>query len=214
MKKKILTIILIVCFIFALDCRIYAADEPADKTSAQGVHVRNAGGFDRSRPNQFTASMKKLGRYLLMYIPNRLADATDIITLEANIGGGFSAELQLTRFFQFGGSYGESYFLAKAYARQYGGGHREINRFGFIFMEKDITFVNETFGSANEYVIDFPQFSTANYHLDAFNDNDVDFWKIGGNLGWIIGLGFGIHPVEIADFITGFFWIDLMGDDH
>jgi hypothetical protein len=208
MKKKLLIIALTACSIFAVNHEIFADD------NAKATHVRNAGGFDRTRPNKFTESMKKLGRYLLFYIPNRLVDATDIITLEASIGGGFSAEMQATRYFQLGGSYGESYFLSKAYARQYGGGHRDINRFGFFFMEKDITFVNETFGSANEYVIDFPQFSTANYHLDAFKDDDVDFWKVGGRLGWIVGLGVGIHPIEIADFVTGFFWIDLMNDDY
>ena len=46
-----------------------------------------------------------------------------------------------------------------------------------------------------EYVIDFSQFAVADYHLDAFADEDEDFWKVGGRLGWIVGAGFGIHPV-------------------
>ena len=157
--------------------------------------------------------MKKLGRYLLLYIPNRLVDATDMFTLELSIGGGFAAEMQATRYFQLGGSYGESWFVAKDYARQYGCAHKNTNHYGFLFMEKDVTFVDEISGTMREYVIDFPQFSVSDYHLDAFKDDDVDFWKIGGRIGWIIGGGFGIHPVEIADFITGFFWLDLMNDD-
>lgn len=206
MNKKILIIALIVCSVFAVNFNINAAGEVPRTT-------RKAGGFDRTRPNQFTASMKRIGRYFLFYIPNRLYDIADIITLDLGFGGGFAMEMQATRYLQIGGSYGENYFIAKAYGRQYGCGHKDTKHFGFIFMENDITFVNEATGSIKEYVIDFPQFATADYHLDAFRDNDVDFWKIGGRVGWVVELGFGIHPVEIADFVTGIFMLDISDDD-
>ena len=206
MTKKLMIITLIVCSVFAVNFNVSAAD------AAPGT-TRKAGGFDRTRPNQFTASLKRLGRYVLLYIPNRFVDATDIITLDLSVGGGFAAEMQATRYLQLGGSYGESYFMTKGYARQYGCGYKDTNHFGFIFMEKDITFVNEATGSIKEYVIDFPQFSTADYHLDAFRDDDVDFWKLGIRMGWVIELGLGIHPVEIADFITGIFFLDILNDD-
>ena len=206
MTKKLTITALIVCSVFTVNFNIYAAD-------AAPATVRKAGGFDRNRPNNFTASMKKLGRYFLFYIPNRLLDAADMITLDMSVGGGFAAEMQATRYFQIGGSYGESYFMAKNYARQYGCGFKDTSHFGFIFMEKDITFVNETTGSVKEYVIDFPQFATADYLLDAFRDDDVDFWKIGGRIGWVVEVGFGIHPIEVADFITGIFFLDIMEDD-
>jgi len=103
--------------------------------------------------------------------------------------------------------------MAKDYARQFGFGHKDTKRVGFIFIEKDITFVDEATGSIKEYVIDFPQFATADYLLDAFRDEDVDFWKIGGRIGWVIELGFGIHPIEIADFISGIFFLDIKDDD-
>ncbi|MDD5698734.1 MAG: hypothetical protein PHH77_08985 [Victivallaceae bacterium] len=208
MKKKLLTLILLVFSISAVNF-----NAAAENAAAAVPSPRKAGGFDRARPNKFTQTMQVLGRYLLLYIPNRLVDASDIFTLDLSVGGGFAAELQATRYFQAGGSYGESYFLAKGYARQYGAGHQETNHYGLFFMEKDITFVDEVSGTVREYVIDFPQFSVADYHLDAFRDDDVDFWKAGGRLGWIVCFGFGIHPIEIADFITGFLGLDLMKDD-
>ncbi|MDD5599569.1 MAG: hypothetical protein PHV82_16600 [Victivallaceae bacterium] len=207
MKKKLLLIVFTAASLFLAASGVDAADETVVQPA------RKAGGFDRTRPNNFTETMKKLGRYLLLYIPNRVVDATDIITMDFSMGGAFAAEVQATRYFQLGGSYGETYFLAKDYARQYGTGHKATKRFGFFFMEKDVTFVDATSGTVNEYVIDFPQFSTADYHLDAFRDNDVDFWKIGCRVGWFLGIGVGIHPVEIADFITGIFWLDFLGDD-
>ena len=174
MTKKIIIAALIAASVFALNFSAGAADEEA---KAESRHLRKAGGFDRSRPNNFTLAMKKLGRYLLFYIPNRFVDATDIVTLDLSIGGDFAAELQLTRYFQIGGSYGQNYFMAKGYSRQFGFGHKDVNHFGFGFMEKNVTFVNEAVGTVNEYVIDFPEFLTADYHLDAFRDGDVDFWK-------------------------------------
>lgn len=208
MKKKLLLLALTAGSLFLGTSGLNAADETAVQPT-----TRKAGGFDRTRPNNFTETMKQIGRYLLLYIPNRVVDATDIVTLDFSLGGAFAVEMQATRYFQIGGSYGETYFLTKGYARQYGGGHKQTKHVGFFFMEKDVTFVDETSGTVNEYVIDFPQFSAADYHLDAFRDEDVDFWKIGGQVGWFLGIGVGIHPVEIADLITGFFWLDLMGDD-
>lgn len=206
MIKKIMIVALIVCSVFTMNFNVNAAE-------AESRHLRKAGGFDRTRPNNFTLSMQKLGRYFLLYIPNRLIDVTDIITLDLSIGGDFAMEMQATRYFQIGGSYGENYFMAKAYSRQFGCGHKNTSHFGFGFMEKDVTFVDETTGNLNEYVIDFPKFMTADSALDAYRDKDVDFWKVGGRFGWVIGLGFGIHPIEIADFITGIFWLDISDDD-
>jgi hypothetical protein len=205
--KKILLTALIACSVFAVNFSTQAAENEA-------INTRKAGGFDRSRPNNFTATMKKIGRYALLYIPNRLVDATDIFTIDLSLGGGFFAEMQATRYCQFGGSYGESWFLSKGYARQYGVGHKNTTkRLGFLCMEEEVTYVDETTGTVKEYVIDFPQLAIADRDLDAFKDNDVDFWKIGGRLGLIVGAGVGIHPIEIADFLTGFFWLDIMEDD-
>jgi hypothetical protein len=206
MNKKILIIAFIVCSIFAVNYNVSAAE-------GESRRLRKAGGFDRDRPNNFTTSMKNLGRYLLLYIPNRCVDALDIISIDLTIGGAFGAEVQATRYFQIGGSYGESYFVGMGYSRQFGAGHKVTNHAGFFFMEKDVTFVDETTGTVKEYVIDFPEFLTADRDLDAFRDKDVDFWKVGGNIGWIIGIDFGIHPLEVADFVTGIFWFDPSEDD-
>jgi len=206
MTKKIMLIALIVCSVFALNVSVNAADTQAYK-------MRKAGGFDRTRPNQFTASMKRVGLYLLLYVPNRVLDVTDIITFNMSIGGGFQAEMQATRYAQIGGSYGQSYFVSKSYMRKFGSGHKDTSRFGFINMEQDVTYVDDVSGNLKEYVIDFPEFMIADPLLDAFRDDDVDFWKIGGNIGWVAGVGFGIHPVEIADLFLGLFWIDISNDD-
>jgi hypothetical protein len=173
----------------------------------------SAGGFDPGRPNKMADTLKAIGRYALLYIPNRLIDVTDIFTIEAGFGGVVAGEFYATRYMQFGGSHGVSYFLTKGYSRQYGGGYRDDSRFGLFCWATEVSFVEDTFGTVREYVIDSPQFSIADYRLDAYRDDDVDFWAIGGRFGWLFDIGVGIHPVEIADMITGFFFFDLKGDD-
>lgn len=200
-------IVLIICSVFAANFNVGAAHAATHTTA------RETDDLDSKRPNSFIATMKKTGLYLLLYIPNRIVDATDIITFNVNAGDGFWAEMQATRFAQMGGSYSEGYFIAKAYSRQFGFGHKDTKRFGFFYWEHDITIVDETIGSVNEYTIYFPHFAIADHNLAAFMDEDVDFWKVGGNIGWFIGVGFGIHPIEVADFITGIIGIDISKDD-
>jgi hypothetical protein len=203
MTKKLMIIVLIVYFVFVADFNVSATHTTALETDDLGS----------KRPNSFIAAVKKTGRYLLLYIPNRIVDATDIITFNMNVGDGFWAEMQMTRFAQMGGSYSEGYFMTKAYSRQFGFGHKDTKRFGLVYLENDVTLVNETSGSVNEYMIFFPHFAVADHNLAPFQDEDVDFWKAGGNIGWFIGVGFGIHPIEIADFITGIIGLDISEDD-
>ena len=92
MTKKIMMIALIVCSLCAINFNVSAAETEGRKTR----RARKAGGFDRDRPNNFTSSMKKLGGYLLFYIPNRVIDATDIITADLNIGGGLIDQLVIS----------------------------------------------------------------------------------------------------------------------
>ncbi|MCP3968620.1 MAG: hypothetical protein GY750_20085 [Lentisphaerae bacterium] len=199
--------------IAALVFSVFALNVSADDAAAKAVVNSAPGGFDKTRPHKLTETMHTIAKTVVFYLPNRLMDAADIISMEGGFGGVFALEMQATRYLQVGGAHGSSYFLAKSFDRQYGGGYRDTSRFGFICWDRDVTYVSETFGSVREYIIDSPQFCVADYRLDAFRDNEVDFWAVGVHLGWLFELGVAVHPVEIADFITGIFCVDLRGDD-
>jgi hypothetical protein len=202
MNKKILIASLIICCVFAANLNLYAGKEEA-------LPVRK----DCDSSGGFVASMKKISIYILLYIPNRIVDATDMFAFDMNITDGFAWEMQMTRYCQFGGSNREGYFMCKDYSRQYGFCHKNTKRFGWSFGEDDVTIVTDAVGSVREYTIYAPNFLMANRRLEPFCDGDVDFWKIGNNIGWFIGFGFGIHPVEVADFFTGFVGVDISKDD-
>ena len=203
MTKKIMLISLLACFVFILNVK--AVDKPDVVEFSEGSGVKQEPSIAK-KPKSFF-------RYCLLYIYNRIDDGMDMFSFNVNIGDNFTWEMQATRYAQFGVSYGEQSFYTKGYSRQYGTGHKSIKRFGFVYGEKDVTIVTKTSEHVRDYMIYFPDFLTANRTLDAFEDQDVDFWKIGGNLGWFIGGGFGMHPIEVADFFTGFIFIDISNDD-
>jgi hypothetical protein len=175
----------------------------------------NASAIKKSKYDQAvkTTENKSVFHYCLLYIPNRVVDFWDMFSFNVNIGKNFTMEMQATRIAQFGVSNGKSSFFTKGYSRQFGCGRKISYRFACSYAEKDVTTVDETSGSVRDYDIYFPDFLTVNPRLKAFVDKDVDFWKVGGNFSIFIGGGFGIHPIEVADFFTGLVGVDISEDD-
>ena len=208
MTKNIMLISLFACFVFALN--VNAVDKPDVIEFSEGVGVKQEPSI-AEKPKGFFRSC-------LLYISNRIDDGMDMFSFNVNAGDFFEFQMQATRYIQFGGAVGESFFTTKAYSRQYGFGDRDIHRFGFGFWEQDVTIVNKTSEHMRDYMIYFPNYlsfvdNVANRNLYAFTCGDVDFWKVGIDMGWFIGGGFGIHPIEVADFFTGFIFIDISNDD-
>lgn len=209
MSKKITILILIICSVFAFNFDAGAVDSKAWK-----VYKEDKQREKRVEKVEETAySTWRVFRTILLYIPNRIVDFTDIFTFDFSVGDFFEWQMQATRYVQFGGATGESFFIAKAYRRQYGTGYKDTERIGFAFWEKEVTVVDDTTGTLKEYIINFPHFLVANRRLDAFYYDDVDFWKAGISMGWFIGFGFGIDPIAFADFFTGIVFVDISEDD-
>lgn len=147
---------------------------------------------------------------ILFYIPNRLIDLTDIVTFEGGVGPEASLELTMTKWFQFGGSYGDRYFAEKGYNRQYGGGYSSGYNASFACLNNEQQMVDYTFGSVKPYVnLDDSKRITACPCKKPYVNGLVDFWRIGIKAGWIVDVGVSIHPVAIANFFTGFFFVRL-----
>ena len=147
---------------------------------------------------------------VLFYIPNRLIDLTDIISLEGGLGPEASLELTLTKWFQFGGSYGDRYFIESGYNRQYGGGYSSGYNASFACLNNEQQMVDYTFGTVKPYVnLDDSNRITPCPCKKPYVNGIVDFWRIGIKAGWIVDVGISVHPVAIANFFTGFFFVRL-----
>lgn len=146
----------------------------------------------------------------LMYIPNRLIDLTDIITVGTGVGPEASLELTFTKRGQFGASYGDRYFIEKGFDRQYGGGYSTGYNTAFACWSNEEEVVDYCFGTVNPYVnINLKNSSMACPCSEPYKSGNVDFWRIGVKAGWLVDFEAAIHPLAIANFFTGFAFIRL-----
>lgn len=150
---------------------------------------------------------------IALYIPNRVMDALDIVTLSVGVGPVVRADVYATRAFAFGAGVGAEVMAVKGYNRQYGvcreaGYNMSFAMFNSVNLTRD--------GQSRlvvPFVIDEDGFPSPNERLYEFYSGARDYWAFGGSLALGLAGTLAIHPVEIADFITGIFFIDLKEDD-
>ncbi len=211
MDRKLL-VLLAVVFLGA-GFVVCAADGASDvkKTEDVAGEVKAVKPADAVKTPEACPIMKTV----LLYLPNRLLDLLDIVTVDIGAGAAFGVEAKATHWMQFGGMYGDEYFLGKDYARQLGGGYASGWNYEFVCLTSERRYVDGPFGTTREFILKGKPLSLAMPNDDFTYTQDIrDFWEIGVNAGWIVTLGAAIHPVEIADFFAGLVLIDLKGDDY
>ena len=151
---------------------------------------------------------------LLMYIPNRFVDLFDIFSVSLDMGIAAGVTARLTYAFGLVGKAGSAASLIKGYNRQYGAALTEGYYGQFFFPMKADLLRPVTYGYVNMFWIEgwnypFPSNPVFERKTGAF-----DYWAIEFGAICLVGAKVAIHPVEIADFITGLFLIDISGDDY
>jgi hypothetical protein len=154
-----------------------------------------------------------IGYRLAMWLPNRLVDLDDIISVGLGCGAKIAVEPSVTRFFQFGGSYGDQYFITKGYSRQYGGGFESGWGTEAFCWSREKRYVEDTFGLVQPYLHYQETCSISTYSMDIYKEDKRDLWAIGIDAGWLLSANAYVHPLEIADFLTGIVLYDLSKDD-
>lgn len=179
------------------------AGKPADASKPAEVK--------KDEPNKECPFLKPA----LLYIPNRLLDLLDIVTIDLGAGPEFGVDAKVTHWLQIGGMYGDRYFLGKDYARQLGGGYSSGWNYGFLCFTSERRYVDHEFGTTMEFLLKRKSLGLAMPDEDfTYTHNIRDFWEIGASAGWLITACVAVHPVEIVDFLAGFAMVDLKGDDY
>ena len=160
-------------------------------------------------PKSTVIEKKSILHKILMYIPNRFVDLSDIITMELGFGPEVSCELTLTKYCQFGVRYGDRYFIEKGYNRQYGGGYYSGYNASFVCLNDEMGYTDYTFGTVKPYFLLRSESDIPSLRAKPYSNGLRDFWKIGLHVGWMVDLGIAIHPVAIANFFTGFVFVRL-----
>jgi hypothetical protein len=150
---------------------------------------------------------------LLLYLPNRIIDMTDIFSLSLGFGPTVSAEMRATRAFSFGGAIGASGNLIKDYNRQYGYALDNGWSWSFTCIGAESMERSHTNRWVQEYWNEYTGYTDPSNNIYDFSEGARDYWELGVSAGLLVTVHAALHPVEIADFITGWFFIDLKGDD-
>jgi len=153
------------------------------------------------------------GEAVIMYVPNRVLDVLDIFSLSAGAGPIVGLDLRLTRLATAGAGVGASAKLVKGYNRQYGVALEEGYNLDLLMLscEKKETHMSSRF--IKKIDIDRTTLVTPNDRVYNFYDGSRDYWSIGFSAAAIAEVEFDLHLVEVVDFITGIFFIDLKADD-
>lgn len=148
---------------------------------------------------------------VMMYIPNRVVDFTDIFTLELGLGANFACNVYLTRACVTGLSYGQWFGVAKDYNRQVGSFIQEGWNANFMFAGETDVIRDGTTGSIQPYWLQVSGVNVADENI--FVTRTLDYNAIGFDLGCLANVNVYIHPRAIYDFLAGIIMLDPDHDD-
>ena len=162
-----------------------------------------------------SAMADSVGSKIMLWPANRIMDALDVFSISAGMGNTVRIELMGSEYCKGGGGIGWVGSLVKDYNRQYGVGVRNGWYWALISTQQEAVERIGVLGSVKSYQQDFIGIpSPTEDVVYDFYDGERDFWRLGGALGLMVEGEVYLHPVEVADLITGIFFIDLRGDDY
>lgn len=210
MNKKVLSLIVLVALTLGVSINVLSAANTTATNPADQVIVTDS---QSTTATQIAVKKDTFLDKLILYVPNRVLDFLDIFDVSLGFGPEVKAQAWVTRYFSFGGGVGGVAKLIKAYNRQYGAGLQSGWSLSFMMLSAEDSEMYETTRGVQKY---FACYSG----IPSINDNVYNFWKgprdifsIGAE-GAIFGeLDAEIHPFAIINFVTGFFFIDLKGDN-
>ena len=153
------------------------------------------------------------GDTILLYIPNRIVDFADMFSITLGFGPAIGLKAQATKYCALGGEVGPTVQMIKGINRQYGFAKQSGYDVSFLMISAERRDRVDPIGSVKKYYYystGVPSMEKNPYDL---HKGAVDFWGVGGKIAALVELQAEIHPVEIADFVLGLFFIDIKGDD-
>ncbi|MBE6391918.1 MAG: hypothetical protein E7042_06940 [Lentisphaerae bacterium] len=151
----------------------------------------------------------KIGSNILWYIPQRLSDLMDIVTVEAGVGE-IGAEFLLTRYAAFGAGIGQGYMLGWSVNDQHGV-YWQRGWYGSFLNHRSFDIFRKTV--CGRYV---DLYGDGSGKIDAKRmkiEKAEDPYAIGVKVGCYFSLNFQFHPTELVDFLSGIFCLDIKDDD-
>jgi hypothetical protein len=197
------------------DVEMVEEETPAEETVTEEV-VEEAGDepvVDVAATEGSSEGKVNIANKLIYYFPNLFLNLIDSFSGKIGVGAKSGLELVLTRYAQFGGNYGDEYFVEKGIYRTYGGGYNNGFSLDFAPYSSEKRYIDDVFGSISPRIIKKKKMSLTRPTDPFYKEKYRDFWAVGFEGGWLINIGLFLNPIEFADFFTGIFFYDLCDDD-
>lgn len=149
------------------------------------------------------------------YFEDRGKDFTDIVSLELYWGQGIVANARMTKVAQMGVGAFDGDILK--YSRRAFGVVEEARAeagvpfYYFTAYDRQVLRGNEEFLARHEDPAHLARLGVAQYNLT--DSDDRGFYEFGGSAAFFVGLGLGVDLLQILDFTTGWFLVDIGRDD-
>ena len=149
---------------------------------------------------------------VIMYIPNRIVELFDIFSLELGSGATAKLGVRLTHAFGIGAGIGPSGKVVKGFNRTYGFALDDGWQAYFLAIGKGDLTREYTVGNLPDFWYIYSGMQTPGESI--FANKVKDYWALEVDAAALAGVKFGLHPLNIADFFTGIFCYDLLGNDY
>lgn len=150
---------------------------------------------------------------LLLYIPNRAVDFVDTFSVCLGFGPAAHGHVWVTRAVGFGGGVGATAQVVKEINRQYGTALIDGWESSFMVISAEDKKLTEGTRGVKDYYYYSTGIPLPDEQIYNFYDGARDYWSFGVHAALLGELQLEFHPVELGDFVSGFFFIDLKGDD-
>jgi hypothetical protein len=151
---------------------------------------------------------------IVLYIPNRIVDAMDVFSLSLGFGPCIRGETWCTRPWAFGGGIGVEAKAVKGYNRQYGFGLESGWESSFMSASGEAKELSHSIGTLKDYSYYSTGCPNTSERIYDFHNGERDYWSAGLTGGLVLAEVSGeFHAVELFDFVSGFLFIDIKGDD-
>lgn len=150
---------------------------------------------------------------VICYGPNLFLDCLDMTSLDLKFGPTIGAGFRVTRAFGFGGEAGLTIGAYKEINRQYGFAFEKGYQIQVPFVTAEAISVVNPIGTVKPYWQHGNNFPLCTSEIYNIYSGARDYWAIEVYASALVGVKVGIHPIDVADFITGIFFFDLKDDD-
>jgi hypothetical protein len=151
---------------------------------------------------------------LVLYVPNRIVSFFDIFSLDLGYGPAAKVDAQVTKAFDFAAGTGATSMAVKGYNRQYGFCLEKGYKLAFGPLTAEKLEVSDSVNNVQEFWYQAKGLPDYRDRLFNIETGARDYWALGFEGALFLDVAFYVHPVDVANFVTGFFFYTIKDNEY